>query len=78
MAGPATVVLHPADNVDVVLDEQHELRGHKLARVPIAEEELAGLPVEITGLGEVRTLPSHLADAGGMDGFFIARLQRVP
>lgn len=52
--------------------------GLPLARVPIAEEELQGLPVEITGRGEVRTLPSHLADAGGMDGFFIARLQRVP
>jgi altronate dehydratase len=33
---PATVVLHPADNVEVILDEAHELRGHKLARAPIA------------------------------------------
>ena len=52
--------------------------GLPLARVPIAEEELAGLPAEVTGKGEVRTLPCHLADEGGMDGFFITRLQRVP
>ena len=52
--------------------------GLPLTRVPIAEEELSGLPVEVTGRGEVRTLPCHLADQGGMDGFFVARLQRVP
>ena len=52
--------------------------GLPLSRVPIAEEELFGLPVEVTDRGQVRTLPSHLADQGGMDGFFIARLQRVP
>ena len=52
--------------------------GLPLARVPVAAEEVFGLPVEITDLGEVRTLPSHLVDQGGMDGFYIARLQRVP
>lgn len=52
--------------------------GLPLARVPIAKEELFGLPVDVTDKGEVRTLPSHLADQGGMDGFFIARLQRIP
>ena len=51
--------------------------GLPLARVPIAKEELFGLAVEVTDHGEVRTLPSHLADQGGMDGFFIARLQVV-
>ncbi len=52
--------------------------GLPLARVPIAVDELFGLPVEVTDLGEVRTLPSHLTDQGAMDGFYIARLQRVP
>ncbi len=51
--------------------------GLPLTRIPIAVEELFGLPVDVTGKGEVRTLPCHLADQGGMDGFFIARLQRV-
>jgi len=51
--------------------------GLPLERIPITSEELFGLPVDITSHGEVRTLPCHLADQGGMDGFFIARLQRV-
>jgi len=53
-------------------------QGLPLTRVPIAQEELFGLPVGVTEKGEVRTLPCHLAEEGGMDGFFIARLQRVP
>lgn len=52
--------------------------GLPLERIPIAQEELFGLPVSVTDKGEVRTLPCHLADQGGMDGFFIARLQRIP
>ena len=51
--------------------------GLPLARIPIASEELSGLPVNVTQHGEVRTLPCHLSDKGGMDGFFVARLQRV-
>jgi 16S rRNA (cytosine967-C5)-methyltransferase len=47
----------------------------RLERSPIAPDELANLPVEVTGEGEVRTLPCHLAGRGGMDGFFIARLR---
>lgn len=53
-------------------------QGLPLTRVPIAREELFGLPVEVTANGEVRSLPCHLVEDGGMDGFFIARLQRVP
>lgn len=52
--------------------------GLPLERIPIAAEELFGLPISLTDNGEVRTLPCHLAGQGGMDGFFIARLQRVP
>ena len=49
--------------------------GLPLERWPIAPEELCGLAVERTPAGEVRTLPCHLADRGGLDGFFIARLR---
>ena len=45
-------------------------------RDPIAREELLGLPVDLTPEGELRTLPCHLAEEGGMDGFFVARLRR--
>ena len=46
------------------------------ARFAIDPAELAGLPVDSTPEGDVRTLPCHLAERGGMDGFFIARLRR--
>jgi 16S rRNA (cytosine967-C5)-methyltransferase len=42
----------------------------------VAAEEV-GLAVEITPEGAVRTLPCHLPDQGGLDGFFIARLTRT-
>ena len=45
------------------------------ALVPAREEELpAGIAP--AGDGWVRTLPGMLAEAGGLDGFFVARLQR--
>jgi 16S rRNA (cytosine967-C5)-methyltransferase len=47
----------------------------RLERFPIGTAELGGLAVELSGAGEVRTLPCHLAERGGMDGFFIARLR---
>lgn len=50
--------------------------GLAAERVPVRPDELAGLPVEITAEGDVRTLPCHQAERGGMDGFFIARLRR--
>jgi 16S rRNA (cytosine967-C5)-methyltransferase len=31
----------------------------------------------ITAKGDVRTLPCHLEEKGGMDGFYAARLKRV-
>lgn len=49
-----------------------------LARDPIGTDELAGLPVLRTRAGEIRTLPCHWAEHGGMDGFFVARLRRAP
>lgn len=50
--------------------------GAPVERMPIRREALAGLPVELTAAGEVRTLPVHLAERGGLDGFFIAGLRR--
>jgi 16S rRNA (cytosine967-C5)-methyltransferase len=41
---------------------------------PIAAAELPGLERLLTPEGAVRALPSYLAELGGIDGFFIARL----
>jgi 16S rRNA (cytosine967-C5)-methyltransferase len=54
------------------------LQTSPLDRDPIHAKELRGLPVDLTALGEVRTLPIHLASSGGLDGFYIARLRRRP
>lgn len=45
--------------------------------VPVKPEILGGLKECITARGEVRTLPCHLADVGGMDGFFAAVLRKL-
>lgn len=47
-----------------------------LARRPIAPMEIGGFDMLIDRNGDLRSLPSHLAERGGMDGFFAARLIR--
>jgi 16S rRNA (cytosine967-C5)-methyltransferase len=49
----------------------------EFARLPVAAEELFGHSEWITPEGDLRTLPSHLAELGGMDGFYAARLRRL-
>ena len=46
------------------------------ARLPVGEDELPGLGEALTPAGDLRTLPCHWPAAGGMDGFYVARLQR--
>jgi 16S rRNA (cytosine967-C5)-methyltransferase len=56
--------------------EAHLASGGPLRRRPIRPDELAALPEAITPAGDIRTLPCHFAAQGGMDGFFIARLEK--
>ncbi|WP_404382387.1 RsmB/NOP family class I SAM-dependent RNA methyltransferase [Caenispirillum salinarum] len=44
---------------------------------PVRPEEIGGLADCVTAEGYLRTLPFHLAEVGGMDGFFAARLRRT-
>lgn len=48
------------------------------AREPVRLDEVAGDPAFLTAEGDLRTLPSHWAERGGMDGFFASRLRRTP
>ena len=48
----------------------------RLMRVPVAAAELGGVAELLTPAGDVRALPCHWADLGGLDGFHIARLKR--
>lgn len=51
--------------------------GAPMVRVPIAAEEVGNLAELVTAEGDLRTLPCHLAELGGMDGFYACRLQRL-
>lgn len=49
----------------------------RLARRSLRPEDVGGLGELISPAGDLRTLPCHLAEQGGMDGFFATRLVRV-
>jgi 16S rRNA (cytosine967-C5)-methyltransferase len=58
------------EQVDAFLADHPEFR-----REPIRPEELFELS-ELVCDGDLRTLPCHLPEQGGMDGFYAARLRR--
>jgi 16S rRNA (cytosine967-C5)-methyltransferase len=56
----------------------HFLRNHdEFRRMPISPNELFGLTECIDMYGNLRTLPCHFAESGGMDGFYATRLVRL-
>jgi 16S rRNA (cytosine967-C5)-methyltransferase len=67
--------LEPLEGVLQIADVLAE--GAPVRRVPIAAGEIGDLAEAITPDGDLRTLPCHLAEQGGMDAFFAARLQRT-
>lgn len=48
-----------------------------LRRLPITPEDVGGLAELISPDGDLRTLPCHLAEQGGTDAFFAARLVKA-
>ena len=53
------------------------LRRHTaFRREPVRPADIFGMAELISAEGDLRTLPCHLAEAGGMDGFYAARLRR--
>jgi 16S rRNA (cytosine967-C5)-methyltransferase len=51
--------------------------GAPFERIAVTPDEIGGLTEAITPAGDLLTLPCHLADKGGLDGFFAARLRRL-
>ena len=49
----------------------------RFRRQPVAASEVGGLSELVSADGDMRSLPCHLAEIGGMDGFFAARLYRI-
>ena len=52
-------------------------RGAPVTRRPITPAEIGGLAECLTPDGDLRTLPSHLSEFDGIDGFFATRLVRT-
>jgi 16S rRNA (cytosine967-C5)-methyltransferase len=48
--------------------------GAPVERQPIAAERIGAPPEWLTGDGDLRTLPCHLSEHDGLDGFYAARL----
>jgi 16S rRNA (cytosine967-C5)-methyltransferase len=71
----AVCSLEPEEGAEQIADFLS--RGGNFARVPVAESEVFGLKELISPAGDLRTLPCHLAEQGGMDGFYAARLRRL-
>ena len=70
----AVCSLEPEEGVEQV--ETFLRRRSDFARAAIAPDEVFD-SVFISAEGDLRTLPFHWADKGGMDGFYAARLKRL-
>ncbi len=69
-----TCSLQPEEGINQI---QRTLATEKLFdRWPISKTLVPGFEDAILPDGDVQVLPSHMRDAGGTDGFFIARLRR--
>lgn len=53
------------------------LAGGGATRIPIDAGDVGGLAELIDANGDLRTLPCHMAEHGGLDGFYAARLRRT-
>ncbi|MBS0277102.1 MAG: RsmB/NOP family class I SAM-dependent RNA methyltransferase [Proteobacteria bacterium] len=71
----AVCSLEPQEGPEQI--EDFLARNDSFRRKPILANEVFGLAQLIDGTGDLRTLPCHLAEQGGMDGFYAARLIRV-
>ncbi|MBT3170083.1 MAG: MFS transporter [Rhodospirillaceae bacterium] len=71
----AVCSLEPAEGPELI--EQFLKRSDNTERLALGADEIGGLDEALTPAGELRTLPCHLAERGGMDGFYAARLRRT-
>ena len=60
---------------DVV--EEFLAENSAFSREPVQASELGGETALVTASGDLRTLPSHWLEEGGMDGVYAARLRRT-
>ncbi len=66
--------LQDEEGPDIV--ERFLIDHPEIARAPIQPAEIFGLAEMVTKDGDLRSLPFHLAELGGMDAFYAARLKK--
>ena len=71
----AVCSLEPMEGPDVIA--KHLAVNPNMRRMPVTAGELPEFKDLISPIGDVRCLPCDLGDLGGMDGFYICRLQRA-
>ena len=71
----AVCSLEPEEGPEQVADFLD--RDTRFQRIALSPDDVFGHGEFISAQGDLRTLPYHLADKGGMDGFYAARLRRV-
>ncbi|MGQ0740783.1 MAG: RsmB/NOP family class I SAM-dependent RNA methyltransferase [Alphaproteobacteria bacterium] len=71
----AVCSLEPEEGLEQI--ESFLSRHSAFARLPLSSGDVFGDQALLTRAGDLRTLPSHWAGNGGMDGFFAARLTRI-
>ncbi|MGD9815519.1 MAG: RsmB/NOP family class I SAM-dependent RNA methyltransferase [Hyphomonadaceae bacterium] len=69
----AVCSLEPEEGPGVVADA---LASGLWTRAPVRPGEIAGADAFLTADGDLRTLPAHWPEIGGLDGFYAARLVR--
>ena len=70
----ATCSLQPEEGIERI--EELLRTGAPVERQALRPAEVCGWGEAITAAGDLQTLPCHLAEDGGLDGFFAARLVR--
>ncbi|MEC7203464.1 MAG: hypothetical protein VXW49_07315, partial [Pseudomonadota bacterium] len=70
----AVCSLQPDESQRVV--NKFLLNNDQFKRDPVTAVEVENISEFITPAGDIRTLPSHWKEWGGLDGFFAARLKR--
>ena len=81
MVRPGGLLLYSVCSLETVEGEDQVAafltQDGSFVREAVRAEEIGGLAQAITPGGDLRTLPCHWADRGGLDGFFAARLRKI-
>jgi len=81
LASPGATIVYCTCSMEPEEGEQRIARlladGAPVRRTPLTPVDVFGLDALVTDAGDLRTLPCHLPEYGGLDGFYACRLLRI-